>query len=71
MHSACTDKHSLLTVHPKRGTAAMDAAGVLPTFTGLVVHDAWAPMTPIRVWQVFVVVNPPTRGFLLSRRGSR
>ena len=43
VHSACTDKYSLLTVHPKRGTAAMDAAGVLPIFTGLAVHDAWAP----------------------------
>ncbi|MFF4772549.1 transposase [Microtetraspora fusca] len=25
------------------GRAAMDAAGVLPTFTGVAVHDAWAP----------------------------
>ena len=43
MHSASTNKHSLLTVHPQRGRAATDAAGVLPTFTGLAVHDAWAP----------------------------
>lgn len=43
VHSASTDKYSLLSVHPKRGTAAMDAAGVLPAFTGLAVHDAWAP----------------------------
>ncbi|MGH3329434.1 MAG: IS66 family transposase [Streptomycetales bacterium] len=43
VHSASTGKYSLITVHPKRGTAAMNAAGVLPTFTGIAVHDAWAP----------------------------
>jgi hypothetical protein len=43
VHSACTGKYSLLTVHPKRGTAAMDAMGVLPAFTGTAQHDAWAP----------------------------
>jgi transposase len=43
VHSASTDKYSLIYVHPKRGTAAMDAGGVLPGFTGTAVHDAWAP----------------------------
>lgn len=43
VHSASTGKYSLITVHAKRGTAAMDAAGVLPAFTGVAVHDAWAP----------------------------
>lgn len=43
VHSASTGKYSLITVHAKRGTAAMDAAGVLPAFTGIAVHDAWAP----------------------------
>lgn len=43
VHSASTGKWSLLTVHPKRGTAAMDEAGILPGFTGIAVHDAWAP----------------------------
>jgi transposase len=43
VHSASTGKWSLITVHRKRGTAAMDAAGVLPAFTGVAVHDAWAP----------------------------
>jgi transposase len=34
----------LITVHAKRGTAALDAAGgVLPAVTGVAVHDAWAP----------------------------
>jgi len=43
VHSASTGKYSLITVHAKRGTAAMNAAGVLPAFTGIAVHDAWAP----------------------------
>jgi hypothetical protein len=43
VHSASTGKWSLLTVHPKRGTAAMDEAGILPNFRGIAVHDAWAP----------------------------
>jgi transposase len=43
LHSASTATDVLLTAHPKRGTAAMDAAGVLPAFTGVAVHDAWAP----------------------------
>jgi transposase len=43
VHSASTATDSLLTVHPKRGAAGMDAAGVLPAFGGIAVHDAWAP----------------------------
>jgi hypothetical protein len=30
-------------VHPRRGTEAMKAMGVLPSFAGVAVHDAWAP----------------------------
>lgn len=40
VHSAHTREFSLLTVHSKRGREAM---GVLPAFTGVAVHDAWAP----------------------------
>jgi hypothetical protein len=43
VHSASTGKYILITVHDKRGALAMDAAGVLPTFTGIAVHDGWAP----------------------------
>lgn len=43
MHSASTDTDVLLSVHAKRGTKGMDAADVLPRFTGVAVHDAWAP----------------------------
>jgi len=43
VHSASTGKYSLITVHDKRGTEAMNAAGVLPVFTGVACHDAWAP----------------------------
>jgi transposase len=43
VHSASTSLLSLLTVHAKRGKVAMDAAGVLPGFVGVAVHDGWAP----------------------------
>ncbi len=43
MHSASTPTDVLLTVHRRRGVTGMDAAGVLPRFTGTAVHDAWAP----------------------------
>lgn len=43
VHSASTGKWSLITVHRKRGREAMNAAGVLPAFRGVAVHDAWAP----------------------------
>jgi transposase len=43
IHSASTDMLTLLSVHRKRGVEAMDAAGVLPGFTGVAVHDGWAP----------------------------
>lgn len=43
LHSASTPTDVLLSVHRRRGVAAMDAAGVLPAFTGVAVHDAWAP----------------------------
>jgi transposase len=43
IHSASTTALSLLTAHRRRGVEAMTAAGVLPAFTGVAVHDAWSP----------------------------
>jgi transposase len=43
VHCARTGKYTLLTVHPRRGTEAIEAMGVLPWFAGVAVHDAWAP----------------------------
>ena len=43
VHCARTGKYTLLTVHPRRGRQAIEAMGVLPRFTGVAVHDAWAP----------------------------
>jgi transposase len=43
VHSASTALLSWFMVHAKRGVAAMDAAGVLPGFRGVAVHDGWSP----------------------------
>jgi len=41
--SASSGKFVLVTVHPKRGKDGMTAAGILPFFRGIAVHDAWKP----------------------------
>jgi transposase len=43
LHSASSGTYALITVHERRGREAMDAAGVLPQFRGVLMHDAWAP----------------------------
>ena len=43
VHCARTGKYTLIMVHPRRGTQAMEAMGILPAFAGVAVHDAWAP----------------------------
>lgn len=42
-HVACTSGLTFLGIHPKRGVEATDAFGILPRFTGILVHDRWAP----------------------------
>ncbi len=41
LHTVSTPLLTWLFAHPKRGTAAMDAAGVLPHYKGRAVHDFW------------------------------
>ena len=43
LHVAGTVDHAFYTIHPKRGQEAMEAAGILPQFTGQAVHDHWKP----------------------------
>ena len=43
VHCARTGRYTLLMVHPRRGRQAIEAMGVLPSFGGVAVHDAWAP----------------------------
>lgn len=43
LHVACSDRFTALFCHRRRGKEAIDAAGVLPGFTGTLVHDAFAP----------------------------
>jgi len=39
IHVACNDTWTLFHLNSKRGRIAMDAAGVLPTFRGIAIHD--------------------------------
>src|SRR5947208_1025019 len=43
LHVACSARFTGLFCHRRRGKEAIDAAGVLPGFTGIAVHDAFAP----------------------------
>jgi transposase len=43
VHSASWGTFVLVTVHAKRGKDGMKAAGILPFFAGIAVHDAWKP----------------------------
>jgi len=43
LHTVSTENLTWYFTHRKRGTDAMDAAGVLPEFKGCAVHDFWNP----------------------------
>jgi transposase len=43
LHAVSTDKLTFYGVHPKRGTEALEALGIVPRCRGWAVHDHWAP----------------------------
>src|SRR3954462_14107220 len=48
LHVATNSRFTALFCHRRRGKQAIDAAGVLPRFTGIAVHDAFAPYARYR-----------------------
>ena len=40
-HVTSTSRLTHYAIHPKRGRAALEAIGVLPTYHGMSVHDGW------------------------------
>ena len=42
LHVVCTPTLTYYTAHPRRGTGAHAAIGLLPTYTGTAVHDGYA-----------------------------
>lgn len=43
LHTASTATATYYDIHPKRGTQAFEAIGILPTFLGRAIHDFWKP----------------------------
>jgi len=43
LHCASNDKWTHFTAHKKRGLDAIEHAGILPQFEGVLVHDHWKP----------------------------
>ncbi len=43
LHTASATQWTYFTCHKKRGKEATDAAGVLPNYQGVLVHDHWKP----------------------------
>lgn len=43
LHNASNEKWTYFFPHEKRGSEAMDDIGILPKFSGVLVHDHWKP----------------------------
>ncbi len=43
LHNASNELWTFIAPHAKRGKEAMDAMGILPHFSGLMIHDHWKP----------------------------
>lgn len=42
IHVCSSEGITLKVLHPKRGIEAMEAIGIIPRYTGVIIHDCWA-----------------------------
>jgi transposase len=42
LHTVSNERLTFYQVHEKRGLEAIEAAGILPSYTGTLVHDCWS-----------------------------
>jgi len=61
----------LLMAHPKRGTEAIEAMGILPSFAGIAVPDAWRRMTPTSTSATSFAAPTPSASFRQRLRAGR
>jgi transposase len=59
VHVASSQKATLYTKHAKRGQEAMDAAGILPRFQQIAIHDHWFPYFAYEQLKQRVMQCPP------------
>jgi len=53
LHCLSTKYLTYYWIHQSRGAKAMDAMGILPYFTGILVHDFWAPYAKYKCYHAY------------------
>ena len=60
VHNASNADYTHLSISGKRGKEGMDEGGVLPKFSGIAIHDCWAPY-----WKYLLIIHALCNAHLL------